>query len=112
VNGSGGESMWFVDDAAVAVSICVVLLASFASTVSVVVVGSVAVYKLLSGAVITTLGGNVARVAVFAFAAIVLDAVITVFTAAIFALGCAFSHHFFFWLRLPCPGPGMLVEVR
>jgi hypothetical protein len=21
----------------------------------------------------------------------------------------AFSRHFFFWLRLPCPGPGMLV---
>jgi hypothetical protein len=47
--------------------------------------------------------------AVLAFGASVLGAISTVFTAAIFAfkLG-AFSRHFFFWPRLPCPGPGML----
>jgi hypothetical protein len=64
----------------VAVLTRVVLLASFAVVVavSVVVVGSVTVYELVSGvissvsaaAVITALGGGVAKVAVFAFAVV------------------------------------------
>jgi hypothetical protein len=116
--------MLFIDDAAVAVSTRIVLLASFVSTVAgfavvvavvVVVAGSVAVYELISSVassvnsavVVTTLGGNIVRVVVFSFRAVVLDAVITVFTAAIFVLS-VFSHHFFLLFRLPCPGPGML----
>jgi hypothetical protein len=110
-----------VVDVAVAVSTCVALLALFVSTaaafaVAVAVVGCIAVCELSCGvssvgsaAVVTSLGGNVVKVAVLAFGAIVLDAVITVFTAAIFAFNLdAFSRHFFLWLCLPCPGPGML----
>jgi hypothetical protein len=122
---SGVES--FGGDAAVAVLTRVVLLASFVSTVAgfavvvavvVVVAGSVAVYKLISGvassvnsaAVVTALGGDVVRVVVLAFGAVVLDAIITALTAAMFAFKLdAFSRHFFLWARLPCPGPGMLL---
>ena len=105
----------------------VVLLASFVSTaaafavavaVVVVVVGCVAVYEPMifavssvsSAAVVTALGGDVVRVAALAFGADVLDAaVITEFTAIMFAFILdALSRHFFFWPRLPCPGPGML----
>jgi hypothetical protein len=71
-------------------------------------------YELVSGvvssvsaaAVITVLGGSVAKVAVLAFGADVLGAVITAFTVAIFALS-VFLRHFFLLLRLPCPGPGI-----
>ena len=39
----------------------------------------------------------------------VLGAVVTVLTAAVFSFNLgALSRHFFFWARLPCPGPGML----
>ena len=103
----------------------VVLLASFVSTaavfvvvisVSVVVVGSVSVCELVScvvssvgsAAVVTALGGNVVRVDVLAFGAVLLDAVITAFMAAIFALS-VFSRHFFLLPRLPCPGPCMVM---
>jgi hypothetical protein len=103
------------------------LLASFVLTaavftvvvaVSVVLVGIVAVYELVSGtvssvstaAVVTTLDGSIAKVAVLALGADVLNAVITAFTAVMFMFKLdAFSHHFFLWLRLPCPGPGILL---
>ena len=112
----------FGDDAAVAVSTRVSLLASFVLTaaafaVAVAVVSRVAVCGLIScavssvssAAVVTALGGNVVMVAILAFGAVVLDAIITAFTAAIFAFKLdAFSRHVFLWLRLPCPGPGML----
>ena len=105
----------------------VVLLASFVPTVavfvvviavSVVVVGSVAVCELVScvvssvgsAAVVTALGGNVVRVDVLAFGAVLLDAVITAFMATMFASKLAvFSRHFFLWLCLPCPG---MLSVR
>jgi hypothetical protein len=46
---------------------------------------------------------------VVALAMVALGAVITALTAAIFASNFgALSRHFFFWERLPCPGPGML----
>jgi hypothetical protein len=60
-------------------------------------------------AIISSLGDDDFDMAVLAFDASVLDAIITAFTAAIFAFDLdAFSRHFFLWLRLPCPGPGML----
>ena len=45
-----------------------------------------------------------------AFTAAVLSPIIAVFKAAMFAfrLNTGFSHCFFFWECLPCPGPGML----
>jgi hypothetical protein len=56
-----------------------------------------------------SLGGNIVKVAVLVFGVIVLDAIIMAFTVAIFTFNLdVFSHHFFLWLRLPCPGPGML----
>jgi hypothetical protein len=52
---------------------------------------------------------SVGSVAVLAFRAEVLDAVVTALAAAMFAFKSnVFSREFFFWLRLPCPGPGML----
>jgi hypothetical protein len=124
VNGCNCEGTSFAGDTAVAVSTRVALLASFvlvaavsAMVVAVVVVaGSVAVYELFSGAVssvspaavVTALGGNVVRVAVLACRADVFDAVVTAFTAIMFAFRLnAFSRHFFLLLRLPCPGPGI-----
>ena len=60
---------------------------------------------------VTALDGSIAKVAVLAFAADVLDAVITAFTAVTFAFKLdVFSRHIFLWLRLPCPGPGMWLE--
>jgi len=112
----------FAGNAAVAVSMCVVSFALFAAVPAVVVttfivVVSSAVYDLVFGAVssvstaavVTTLGGSVDKVAVLAFEAVVLNAVITALTDAIFASKLnAFSHRFFFWECLPCPGPGIL----
>ena len=79
---------------------------SFADDVA-VVFGAILFVGL--AVVATALGGSVAKVAVFAFGAVVFGAVITALTAAVFSfkLG-ALSRHFFFWLRFPCPGPGML----
>ena len=88
--------------------------------VSVVVVGSVAVYGLVFGVgssvnsavVVTALGGNVVRVVILAFGVVVLNAIITALTAVMFAFKLdVFSRHFFLWLRLPCPGPG-IAECR
>ena len=122
---SGVES--FGGDEAVAVLTHIMLLVSFVLTVAgfavvvavvVVVAGSVAVYKLVSGvassvnsaAVVTVLGGNVGRVVVLVFGAIVLDAIITALMAVMFAFKLdTFLCHFFLWLRLPCPGPGIVV---
>ena len=117
--------MSFVGDAAMAVSTRVALLgllASFVGELAVVisvagVTGCVAVYTLVfeaissvsSAAVVTALGGNIVRVAVVAFRVVVLDAVNTAFMAVMFVFMLdALSRHFFFWPRLPCPGPGML----
>jgi hypothetical protein len=62
----------------------------------------------VSSAVVVTALGAI-RVAVLALGTVALGAVITALTAAIFAFNfSALSRHFFFWLRLPCPGPGML----
>jgi hypothetical protein len=125
VNGCGCDDTPFADNAAVAVSTHVVLLASFASVaavsavVAVVVVAVVAckvVYEAVltavsfaSGvAVISSLGDDDFVVVVLAFRTFVLDAVNTAFTAAMFAFSLnAFSRHFFLLLRLPCPGPGI-----
>jgi uncharacterized membrane protein YbhN (UPF0104 family) len=83
--------------------------------VFVVVASSVAVCELVScagssassAAVVTALGSDIARVVILAFR--VLDAVITAFTAAIFASKLnTFSRRFFFWACFPCPGPGIL----
>ena len=88
----------FGDDAAVAVSTRVSLLASFVLTaavfaVAVAVVSHVAVCGLISwavssvssAAVVTALGGNIVMVAILAFGAVVLNAIITAFMAAMFA---------------------------
>ena len=57
----------------------------------------------------TVLGGDAVRVAVLALGTIVLSAVIMALTAVVFSFNLgAFSRHFFFWLRFPCPRPGML----
>ena len=85
--------------------------------VSVVIVGSVAVYGLVFGvassvnsaAVVTALGGDIVRVVILTFGAVVLDAIITALMAVMFTFKLdVFSCHFFLWLHLPCPGPGML----
>jgi ABC-type Fe3+-siderophore transport system permease subunit len=121
VNGSGSNASR-VDDAAVAVPTCVSSAASFADVFVVVVtvvtdVGGVVVYilpfsaVLFAGAtvVVASLNGNGADGAVLAFRGVVLDAVITAFTAVILAFELdAFSRHFFFWERFPCPDPGIL----
>jgi hypothetical protein len=58
---------------------------------------------------VVSLGSNVVDVAMVALGAVVFDAIITAFTAAILAFKLnVFSRHFFFWERLPCPGPGIL----
>ena len=59
------------------------------------------------GVAVSLLGDDDVGVAIFAGGADALDAVITAFMAAIFAFRCVFSRHFFFWARLPCPGPGI-----
>jgi hypothetical protein len=102
-------------------SIALMLLASFGSlvvtpVVLMLVVGSEAVYEAVFGAIlfaggvtaVTSLGSNIVNIATVTLGAIVFDAVITAFTAVIFAFKLdAFLRHFFFWVRLPCPGPGM-----
>jgi len=101
---------------------CVASFASFAAAPAVVVTASVvvvsrAVYDPVFGAVssvgmaavVTTLGGSVDKVAVLAFGAVVLGAVIMAFTDVMFALSLDVSLcHFFLLPHLPCPGPGML----
>jgi hypothetical protein len=59
-------------------------------------------------AVVTMLGVGAVRVAVLTLGTIVLGAVIMALTAVMFSfnLGTS-SRHFFFWLHLPCPGPGI-----
>jgi hypothetical protein len=58
--------------------------------------------------VVALLVGNSSDVAGLAFGAAVPDAIITAFTAAIFAFKLnTFLLCFFFWVWLPCPGPGM-----
>jgi hypothetical protein len=54
------------------------------------------------------LGDDNIGVAVLAVGAGVLDAVITVFMAAIFVFSC----HFFLWAHFPHPVPVMLVVTR
>ena len=94
--------------AAVAVSMPVALLALLASCVGGLVVFG-AISSVCVAAVRIVPGGSVVKVVVFAFGAVVLGAVIMVPTAAMFSFSLgAFSHHFFFWEHLPCPGPGML----
>ena len=85
-------------------------------TASVVVVSSAvydpvfdAVSSVSTAAVVTMLGGSVDKVAVLAFGAVVLGAVIMAFTDAMFASKLnAFLRHFFLLPCLPCPGPSML----
>ena len=67
---------------------------------------SCVVLSVGSDVVVTALSGNVARVADFAFR--VLSAIIMAFTAVMFTFKLnVFSCHFFFWVHLPCPGPGI-----
>ena len=85
-------------------------VASLASLVEVLVVFSAMLFA--SGvAVISSLGDESDDdfdMAVLVFGASVLDADSTAFTAIMFAFVLnTFSHHFFLWLRLPCPGPGI-----
>jgi hypothetical protein len=57
---------------------------------------------------LVSLHSNVVDGAVVALGAVVFESVITAFTAAIFASKLnAFSRLFFFWVCLPCPGPGI-----
>jgi hypothetical protein len=77
------------------------------------VVGSEAIFGAVSFAggvtAVTSLGSDIVDMNMVAFGAIVFDAIITVFTAAIFASDLdMFLCHFFLLLHLPCPGPGML----
>jgi hypothetical protein len=76
----------------------------FAVVVTIVTdVGGVVVYRLPFDAVsfvgatveVASLNGNGADGAALVFRWVVLDAVITAFTAAISAFRCAFSRHFF-----------------
>ena len=113
------------DDVAVAVStrlaplVSLVVLIEVASAAVVVVVAVVAcrtVNEAVCGAILFASGlmviVSLGDVAILAVRAAVLEAVITVFTAAIFTQR-VFSRHFFLLPRLPCPGPGMLsVEQR
>lgn len=95
--------------------------ASAVVVVVVVVVACRAVYEAVLAVVSLTsdvamisssLGDDDFDAVVLAFGASVLDAVGTAFTAAIFASKMdAFSRHFFLWLRLPCPGPGTVIEI-
>jgi hypothetical protein len=94
-------------DAAVAVSILVVFVVASA-VVAVVECSSMYGIELIAVSfadgvtAVASLGSSVVD------GAIVLNAVVTAFTAAIFAFKSnAFSRRFFFWLRLPCPGPGI-----
>ena len=114
---SGIES--FGGNAAVAVPTCImsfVAAPAVVVTASVVVVSSAvydpvfdAVSSVSTTAVVTTLGGSVDKVAVLVFGAVVLGAVITAFTDAMFASKLnVFSCHFLFWECFPCLGPGML----
>ena len=83
------------DNTAVLASTFVVLLVSFALFVAVFAV----VVAIVVGGAISFAGRSVLAVRVPMF--------VTVFMAAISILGCALSRHFFFWPRLPCPGPGI-----
>ena len=85
---------------------CILLeLAVFAVVVAFVVVAC----SVGSAVVVTMLGADAVRVAVLTLETVALGAVITVLIAAIFAFNFgALLCHFFFWLHLPCPGPGML----
>ena len=99
-----------VEDASVAVLTRVASFASGAAVVVVVVVEAVAVGggtgSYASTVVVVPLCGTFS-----VFGADALDAVITAFTAAMFTFKFdALSRHFFLLLRLPCPGPGMLVN--
>ena len=113
--------MLFVDDAAVGSLMHVASLASLAAlgvmvTVLMLIIGSGAIYEAVLGTfsfasgvvAVSSLGNGVVDVAVVAVGADILDAVITAFTAAMFAFKLnALSRPFFFWLGLPHPGPGI-----
>ena len=89
--------MSFVDDVAVLVSFASGAAAS--AVVACVAGGSAAPMSL---------SNDVVGVAVVAVGADVLGAVITALTAVVLSFRLsALSRHFFFWLRLPCPGPGI-----
>ena len=63
--------------------------------------------SVLAGGMV--LPGSLGDVAVVAVGADVLGTVITALTAVVLSFKLrALSRHFFFWVRLPCPGPGML----
>ena len=83
------------DDTVVLASTFVVLLVSFVLFAAAFAV----VVAIVVGGAVSFAGGSVLAVRVPMF--------ITVFTAAISVLECALSCHFFFWPRLPCPGPGI-----
>ena len=111
--------------AAVGLSMRVASLASSVSlyvaifavvVVMTLVVDSRSKYGALLGAVsfvggdmvVSSLGDGTVAVTVVAIGADVLSAVITALTAVLFSFRLsALSCHFFFWLRLPCPGPGI-----
>ena len=100
MNGGDCGSMWFVDDMALAVSTCVASI--------VVVDGTIEFASELVA--VALLGGDAIDIAVVVDGANVLAAVDMVFTAVIFTFVLhTFSCHFFLWLHLPCPGPGMLL---
>jgi hypothetical protein len=67
-----------------------------------------AVSSVSESVVVVSLGGNVVRVAVLMFGVVVLNAIITAFTAAILAFKLDVFLHHFFWLCLPSLGLGIL----
>ena len=76
-------------------------------------VGAVDVCPALSGLSVLAGGmvlpGGFRGVAVLVVGADVLSATIMVLTAVVLSFKlCTLSRHFFFWVHLPCPGPGML----
>ena len=90
--------MLFIDDMAVLVSFVFGVAAS--AVVACVAGGSVAPMLL---------SDDVVDVAVVAVGADVLGAIITALTAVVLSFKLRMlSRHFFLWVRLPCPGPGML----
>ena len=103
MNGCSCKVSLFVDN--VAVSMHVTLLALIALIVT--VNGTIEFASELVAVVL--LGGDAFDIAVVADGVNVLNAVDTAFTAVIFVFVLnTFSCHFFLWLYLPCPGPGML----
>ena len=108
--------MSFVDDVVVLTSTSsfafgVSTAAGIAVVVCVAVCGLVFDAVSFSGGFVAPmlLSDDIVDVAVVVVGADVLSAVITALTAVVLSFKLhTLSRHFFFWVHLPCPGPGML----